>query len=71
MFGISFAGGALGWIVGGYGATLAWVVCGYGAAAGDASEVETVVGGADAGIIEQSMLNCCAAKTLGALMKSM
>ena len=69
---MSFAGGAIGWVVvGGYGAILAWVVCGYGAAVEGATEVDTVVGGADAGIIEQSMLNCCAAKTLGALMQSM
>ena len=68
---MSFAGGACTWVVvGGYGATLAWVVCGDGAAVG-ATEVDTVVGGADAGIIEQSMLNCCAAKTLGNLMQSM
>ncbi len=69
---MSFAGGALGWVVvGGYDATLAWVVCGYGAALGGATEVDTVFGGADAGIIEQSVLNCCAAKTLGALIQSM
>jgi len=49
--------GALGWVVGGYGASLAWAVCGYGAAVRVVPGIDTVnvVEGTDSGLIKQSI----------------